>query len=248
MKKNFGKRHLRKFAALLLAVLVCAGIAAQPVFAAQRGDGVIYHQDEPEWAVESINWFIRHPGYLDIKAPSSAADPGPGFAERTMSRRWLCQLIYSMERRDQQNLGGKGPGNGEPRLPDGSQLPDGSLWISKAVICFGTKEGNVPQNDKSVLTREQMVTIVHRYMQYRNKIYQDGAAKGLTGAALPAKYKDRNRVSAFAREAMEWAVGNGIVGGKTAATLNPRDTATEAETIVVLYRALRQQGYETPGA
>ncbi|MBO4915910.1 MAG: S-layer homology domain-containing protein, partial [Oscillospiraceae bacterium] len=43
-------------------------------------------------------------------------------------------------------------------------------------------------------------------------------------------------VSEWATSAMQWAVGSGVIGGKTASTLAPKDTATRAEIAVIMMR------------
>lgn len=45
-------------------------------------------------------------------------------------------------------------------------------------------------------------------------------------------------ISAYANEAMQYAVGSGIITSKSAATLNPIDNATRAETATILMRFL----------
>ena len=42
-------------------------------------------------------------------------------------------------------------------------------------------------------------------------------------------YDDANKVSSWAKDAMGWAVRNGVIGGVTNTTLCPNNTATRAE-------------------
>ena len=73
-----------------------------------------------------------------------------------------------------------------------------------------------------------------------------GSAAGETGyvGAAPAAddtllsgFEDAAEVSYWAREALIWAVGNGLVNGKSASLLAPRDVVTRAEMAVILRRA-----------
>ena len=52
-------------------------------------------------------------------------------------------------------------------------------------------------------------------------------------------YTDRNTISTWldAREAVNWAVYNGIMGVNVT-TLNPRGNATRAEAVTMLYRVV----------
>ena len=77
------------------------------------------------------------------------------------------------------------------------------------------------------VSREEMVTMLFRY------------AKGIgvdtkSSAALGA-YRDNGTVSSWAREAMEWAVANGIIKG-SGGMLNPAGAATRAEVATILQR------------
>ena len=43
-------------------------------------------------------------------------------------------------------------------------------------------------------------------------------------------------ISEYAVSAMNWAVGTGLMNGKSATTLNPKDNATRAEIAAILQR------------
>ena len=50
-------------------------------------------------------------------------------------------------------------------------------------------------------------------------------------------FTDGNKVSNFAKEAMEWAVGTGIISGKNEGTvLDPQGNATRAECATIIMR------------
>ena len=49
-------------------------------------------------------------------------------------------------------------------------------------------------------------------------------------------YADAGSVSAYAEEAMAWAVENGIIQGMTETTLVPKGTATRAQVATILMR------------
>ena len=82
------------------------------------------------------------------------------------------------------------------------------------------------------LTREQMVTMLYGYA---------GREQALSGpdCAL-AGYQDQARVSTWARAAMAWAVGTGVIAGTSATTLAPQKTGTRAEVATVLMRFCEQ--------
>jgi hypothetical protein len=78
------------------------------------------------------------------------------------------------------------------------------------------------------ITREQMVVIFSRYAN--TKGVDTPAVGGIDG------YADAPTVSAYARSALSWAVGSGIINGTSATTLSPADAATRAQCAVILNR------------
>ena len=61
-----------------------------------------------------------------------------------------------------------------------------------------------------------------------------GSLNGNTASL--AKYEDSRLVSASARNAMSWAVANGIISGNANACLNPNGTVTRDQFAVILFR------------
>ena len=51
-------------------------------------------------------------------------------------------------------------------------------------------------------------------------------------------YKDAQDVSSWAEDAMQWAVGAGLINGRTKTTLVPQGKATRAEVAAILMRFL----------
>lgn len=78
------------------------------------------------------------------------------------------------------------------------------------------------------ITREQLVTILYRYCILKNKLSGEGADL--------ADYKDADRVGLWARDAMSWAAGAGLIKGTTPTTLDPKGGATRAQVAVVIMR------------
>ena len=88
-------------------------------------------------------------------------------------------------------------------------------------ITDGTRPGEA-------LTRQQLVAILYRYAQLMGY--------PTTGAADTSTFPDHATVSAYAKDAMAWAVGNGIVTGTSDGRLNPGGTASRAQFAVIMYR------------
>ena len=91
------------------------------------------------------------------------------------------------------------------------------------------RSGNNTFSPLLQVTREQAVAMLYNYAKYLNK-------SGGAGADLSA-YSDLNRLSQWARPAMSWAVGQGIIGGASNGgklTLDPQRGASRAEMAVML--------------
>ncbi len=110
---------------------------------------------------------------------------------------------------------------------DGVDTAAGETWYSAGqawAIQAGISDGT---NMAGSITREQLAAMLYRYAQ----------SKGLavSAAAQLDAYADSASVSSWARSAMEWAVGAGLIQG-SAGQLAPQGTAMRAETAVILAR------------
>ena len=75
-----------------------------------------------------------------------------------------------------------------------------------------------------------MATFFYRFADYESldPIVVEG--DNLTG------FVDADQVSAYAEEALNWAVGEGLITGTTDTTLSPKSTATRAQAATILMR------------
>lgn len=95
------------------------------------------------------------------------------------------------------------------------------LWAVRNDISDGTEPDGT-------ITREQLAAMLYRFAQ----------RKGLVRAAAPADlsaFTDAASVSAYAQEAMQWAVANGLIAGMDG-RLVPQGSATRAQIAQILSR------------
>jgi hypothetical protein len=119
----------------------------------------------------------------------------------------------------------------------GADTAGGDTWYSKAVD-WGTENGLTDGTDmEGEITREQFATMLYRYSQWSSN--EDGTSRtpSPTNADITG-FDDADDVSEWAREAMAWAVGGGLITGRTATALAPGGTATRAEAATLLRRYL----------
>lgn len=84
-------------------------------------------------------------------------------------------------------------------------------------------------NPKGFVTREQMVTFLYSMARYQKRTLAKDPADITT-------YSDYSTVSAYAREPLAWAVGNGMVSGVGNNMLSPKTVALRGQAAVVLFR------------
>ena len=99
------------------------------------------------------------------------------------------------------------------------------MWYEKAMAWArenGISDGSNPNGS---ITREQLATMLWRYA---GSPAGDGSAIG--------RFTDSGKVSSYAVEAMNWAVGTGLIGGMGDGTLAPQGSATRAQVATILMR------------
>ena len=138
-------------------------------------------------------------------------------------------------------MNGTGAGRFEPNLAtsramiwtilarmSGVNTTGGSVWYAAAqqwAIATGVSDGT---NPNGIITREQLAAMLYRY----------AVSKGMVTAPVTADlsvYSDAASVSAYAVEAMQWAVGTGLINGMNG-KLNPQGSATRAQVATMLMR------------
>ena len=111
---------------------------------------------------------------------------------------------------------------------------DNDTWYTKAVrwaaskkIVEGYGDGNFGVNDD--ITREQLVTILYRYAQYKGYDVSVGENTNILS------YDDSFSISEYAYPALQWACGAGIISGDDGSLL-PQNNATRSQVAVILQR------------
>lgn len=106
----------------------------------------------------------------------------------------------------------------------GVETEGGEYWYSKAkdwATASGISDGSVPE---ASMTREQLITVLHRYA-------------GQPAASSNGKnFADSGEVSAWANDAIDWAVSAGILNGKPGNLLEPASVVSRAEVSAMIMR------------
>ena len=123
---------------------------------------------------------------------------------------------------------------GEPGVATTAPFSDveSGKWYSQAVvwaynmgIIQGYDDGCFGVNDS--VTREQLVVMLWRML----------GKPAVTGDL--SNFKDADQISPWAKEAMSWAVGIGVINGDDTGALNPGGQATRAEVAQIMMNNLK---------
>ena len=106
----------------------------------------------------------------------------------------------------------------------GVDTSTGSTWYEvgmKWAVENGISDGTNPNAD---ISREQLITMLYRY----------AGSPAVSSNNYLSVYSDGSSVSEWAKDAMNWAVSNGILQGKGNGTLDPQGLATRVEVAQIL--------------
>jgi len=112
----------------------------------------------------------------------------------------------------------------------GKWYADAITWTAENGIFAGYGKDKFGPDDP--ITREQLAAIFYRYADYKG---YDLTVKGNLD-----KFKDADKITDYAKTAMQWAVGSGLMKGKSGNLLDPQGTATRAEIAAMLHRFIEK--------
>ena len=136
----------------------------------------------------------------------------------TVTRAMVAQVLYARE--------GKPAVSSAAAISDvpaNAWFHDAMQWAKAQGVIAGYPDGRMEPN--APVTREQLAVILHSYAQKKDM--------DLSKTADLAGYADTADVSVWAKDAMSWAVGSGLISGRSASTLAPAGSATRAECAVI---------------
>ena len=168
------------------------------------------------WAKDAINFVVEKQLFNGTTA--TTFEP-----ETAMNRAMLVTVLWRLD--------GKPAAEQAAAFADvekGSYYADAVAWANANGIVKGYSETQFAPNDK--VTREQLSAILYRYAQMKKYDVSVGESTNILS------YKDAQQISEYAVSAMQWAVGAGIVNGRTADTLAPQGDSTRAEVATMLQR------------
>lgn len=141
--------------------------------------------------------------------------------DTTLTRAMIVTMLYAME--------------GKPDIISTSPFGDVKegdwyyapvIWGAETGVVSGYDDGNFRPNNP--VTREELATMLRSYAAYKGK---DATANGDLSA-----FADQAKVSVWATDNVSWAVGHGIINGRSGNLIAPQGTATRAEAATMFTR------------
>ena len=162
------------------------------------------------WYYDAVMW-VAEQGIMNGQGSGESFGPTD-----TLVRGALAQLLYNMEGRP---AGAPDPGYADAH--PGDWWYDAVAWCAEAGAMTGYNDAAFGPSD--AVTREQLVTVIWRL---------EGQPASTTSLDV---YPDASSVSPYAREAMAWAVGEGIISG-SGGHLDPGKAVNRATAATIIAR------------
>ena len=181
--------------------------------------------NNPFTDVKTSDWFYGDVEFVQRNGYMKGISDTVFAPNETLTRAMLVTILYRID--------------GEPEVQDVDSFTDVAqdkwyadaiAWAERNGIVKGVGEGMFAP-DEPVL-REQIAAIFFRYAVYKGYADEHETAYDLT------VFEDSTDISDYAVSSLQWAVANGIMNGKSANVLAPKDFATRAEAAAMLQRLL----------
>lgn len=171
--------------------------------------------------VRSTDWFSDAVSYVQecgLMSGTSATHFSPN---EPTTRAMLVTILY--------RAAGQPETTGQSSFADvlaRDYFANAVAWASENNIVTGYSRTRFGSNDP--VSREQIATLLWRYA-------------GSPSAGSAQNFSDRNQISDYAADAVNWARANGIVNGRPGNRFAPKANATRAEVATILRNFLSQQ-------
>lgn len=201
--KSLGKRVFSAALACVLLVSATVSLNASAASASNMTD-----IPSGSWYESAVRYCLNN-NYMNGESETKFNPNG------TVSRAQMVQVLYNLE-------GQPGYTSGHTPFEDitpGSWYYNAVRWSEENGIADGTSASTFEPN--APVTREQVATFFANYAKFKNNY--SGAQSDLS------KYSDQNKISAWAKENISWAVNYGLMSGTSETTLDPQGTCIRAQ-------------------
>ncbi len=177
--------------------------------------------------VDSESWYADAVRFVYTQGIMKGFDDNRFGPSELLSRSQFATILYRLE--------------GEPSVEyspsafkdvdDGTFYTKAAMWAKETGVITGYDDGRFGPEDN--ISREQMAVMMFRYAKYREF--------DTTTRADLSKFPDKDAVSGFAKEGVDWAVGKGLITGDQG-RINPQGSAERAQTATIIQRFMTAYG------
>ena len=191
-----------------------------------NGSGELVIADNPKefTDVSAGSWYRDYVTFVAAREIFNGTGSGKFQPDQAMTRAMLAQVLYNFARDS-----AAGGGTVFSDVADGDWFNAAIGWAyEKGVVNgYGSRFGS-----QDSITRQDLATILYRYAK--------AAGYDVSAAGSLSSFPDAGKVSDYAKEALQWAVGAGLVNGMDDGTLNPLGNATRAQVAAIMTRFVRE--------
>lgn len=180
--------------------------------------------------VPAGSWYESYVRYVYNKEIMTGLDETHFGPDQTICRAQFAVILYRMA--------------GSPKVeytdtfkdvPKGQFYTDAVIWASQKNVgvitgyTSGDKEGCFGPSDP--ITREQIAVMMYRYAQYKNE--------NVKASSDMSEFEDRGQVSAFAKDAVAWAISEKLIQGDQG-MIHPQGNTNRAMCAAIIQRFLER--------
>ena len=172
--------------------------------------------------VKASDWYYEYVKYINenkLMNGISAEKFGPN---DTVTRAMFVTVLYRLEKEPTATKAQFAD------VADGTYYEKAVGWAVENGIVNGVTESQFAPD--GTITREQMATIIHRYMKLKGIDISEDETSNISS------YEDFENVSGYAKDAFEYACSKGIISGTSQTTLAPKESATRAQMAAIFRR------------
>lgn len=174
--------------------------------------------------VKSGDWFAEDVAYVVEQGIMNGVSSKEFAPNANVTRAMVVTILWRMEQ--EPNASGESPFSD---VAEDTWYSEAVVWANEHDIVNGYGNGKFGPEDR--VTREQLAAILYRYAKYTDR--------DTRASADLSSFQDADAVSDYAKDAMSWAVAEGLINGADG-KLMPQGQATRAQIAAIIHRFLKK--------
>ena len=170
--------------------------------------------------VQTGDWYYEDVKYASEKGLMNGTGDGLFSPYEETTRGMIVTILWRLD--GEQKESGASFGD----VDDDAYYHDAVVWAAGHDIVTGYDVDTFGPDDAA--TREQMMSIIYRYAEYKGY--------DISQRASLDDYSDRETISGYAVEAVQWCCFNDIISGTSEDQISPHDFVQRCQVAAILHR------------